>query len=133
MAQLVFFSQLAQNCSLMDKEYDLKNDIINIGRSDTNDIVIPNSALFKQLSPDLQSALRNELKKVSRLHAIITKKEGKWYVEDTGTNGSGSKYGTFVNEFQIDAKKPYLLKDQDKISFGPIECFFVDKESAGPK
>lgn len=129
MAQMIFFSQLSYNCVLMNKEYDLTKDIINIGRAATNDIVIPNDVLFKQLSSDLQAALRNELKRVSRLHAIITRKEGKWYVEDVGTKGLGSKYGTFVNGMKIDSRKPCLLHDQDKISFGPIECFFSEKET----
>ena len=65
--------------------------------------------------------------RVSRIHARITKKGDGWYIEDIGTHGLGSEYGTYVNMARLEVKKPYKLVDNDEIRFGAIKCKFVEK------
>ncbi|MCX8082295.1 MAG: FHA domain-containing protein [bacterium] len=121
MAKLVF------NYLFMDKEYKLEGkDVFYVGRLNSNDIIVPNYALFGKLSHDSQSVLVKDLTKVSRIHARITRKEDKWYIEDIGTKGLGSNFGTFVNELRLEVNKPYLLKNNDRIRLGTIECIFVE-------
>lgn len=122
MAKLVF------NYIFMEPEYNLEGkEKATVGRINTNDLVIPNYALFKKLAPDSQRTLINDLTKVSRIHATLTKQEdNKWYVEDTGSKGLGSNYGTFVNELRLELKKPYPLNNDDRVKFGPIECIFLE-------
>jgi len=124
MAKLVF------NYLFMEKEFKLEGkDTFYIGRLNSNDITIPNYALFTKLSPSSQKLLLNDLTKVSRVHArIIKKNDNKWYLEDIGTKGLGSNFGTFVNDARIEVQKPYLLQDNDRIKFGPIECTFVEEQ-----
>lgn len=122
MAKLVF------NYPYMEKECKLEGkDTFYIGRLNTNDITIPNYALFSKLPPASQSLLVKELTKVSRVHARITKKGEKWYIEDIGTQGLGSNYGTFVNDARLQVKEPYMLENNDRIKFGPVECTFVEE------
>jgi pSer/pThr/pTyr-binding forkhead associated (FHA) protein len=122
MAKLVF------NYPFMEQEFKLEGkDTFYIGRLNSNDITIPNYALFTKLSPSSQKLLLNDLTKVSRVHAKLTKKDDKWYLEDIGTQGLGSNFGTFVNDARLEVKKPYLLQNNDRIKFGPIECTFVEE------
>jgi len=123
MAKLVF------NYPFMEKEVKLEGkDTFYIGRLNSNDITIPNYALFTKLSPSSQKLLLNDLTKVSRIHAKLTKKDDKWYLEDIGTQGLGSNFGTFVNDARLEVQKPYLLQNNDRIKFGPIECTFVEEQ-----
>lgn len=123
MAKLVF------NYIFMEHEYNLEGkEKATVGRINTNDLVIPNYALFKKLAPDSQKTMINDLTKVSRFHAVLTMHEDKkWYVEDTGSKGLGSNYGTFVNELRLEVKKPYPLNNNDKLKFGPIECILIEE------
>lgn len=122
MAKLVF------NYPYMEKEYKLEGkDTFYIGRLNTNDITIPHYGLFIKLTTASQTLLAKDLTKVSRVHARITKKENHWYIEDVGTQGLGSNYGTFVNEARLEVKKPYMLQNNDKIRFGPVECVFIEE------
>ncbi|MCD6221401.1 FHA domain-containing protein [bacterium] len=123
MAKLIF------NYPFMKKEYDLekfgKNEIY-IGRIERNDITIPDYNLFKKLPPGTQRLYINDLVRVSRIHARFTKQGDKWFLEDIGTKGLGSNFGTYVNEARLEVKKPYLLQNNDKIKFGPVDCTFVE-------
>jgi len=121
MAKLVF------EYPFMAKEYELKKNIINIGRQNTNDITIPDYNIFKNLPQTTQKLYFESLMKVSRIHARIKKEEDGWYIEDIGTHGLGSEYGTYVNMARLEVKRPYKLVDNDEISFGPIKCKFTDK------
>lgn len=122
MAKLIF------NYPFMEKEYILDNSKskIDIGRVNTNNIMIPDYRIFKVIPPAQQRLLMNDLIKISRIHARLTynPKDNNWYVEDIGTQGLGSNYGTFVNSARLEVKKPYQLTNNDKIRFGPIECIF---------
>ncbi|MGI6595270.1 MAG: FHA domain-containing protein [Elusimicrobia bacterium] len=124
MAKLVF------GYPFMQKEYLLREkDEFYIGRMNSNDITIPDYNLFSRLSLAFQKEMVKELMKVSRIHARIIKQEGEWYIEDVGTTGEGSNYGTFINDEQIETKNLYPLKDNDKIRLGPLECaFFLEQE-----
>lgn len=112
----------------MEKEYvlDSSKGKIDVGRVNTNAIMIPDYRLFKSIPPVQQRMFINDLTKVSRTHAWLTYNsgDGNWYVEDVGTQGLGSNYGTFVNDARLEVKKPYPLSHNDKIKFGPIECIF---------
>jgi len=121
MAKLVF------EYPFMLKEYELKKNIVYIGRQNTNDITIPDYAVFKNLPLTTQKLHFDSLMKISRIHAKITKKEDGWYIEDIGTHGLGSEYGTYVNMARLEVKKPYKLVDNDEIKFGPIKCKFYEK------
>jgi len=121
MAKLVF------DYPFMAKEYELKKEKILIGRQNTNDITIPDYTYFKNLPETTQRLYLNTLTKISRIHARITKKEDGWYIEDVGTSGLGSQYGTYVNMARLEVKKPYKLQDNDEIQFGPIKCKFFEK------
>ncbi|MCM8762204.1 MAG: FHA domain-containing protein [Candidatus Omnitrophica bacterium] len=121
-------AKLAFNYPFMEREYKLEGrDVFYIGRINTNDITIPDYPLFRKLPPSSQKLLLNDLTKVSRIHAKITKKEDKWYIEDIGTQGLGSNFGTFVNELRLEVKKPYLLQNNDKIRLGTIEFIFIEE------
>jgi len=122
-------AKLVSNYPFMEKEVKLEGkDTFYIGRLNSNDITIPNYALFTKLSPSSQKLLLNDLTKVSRVHAKLTKKDDKWYLEDIGTQGLGSNFGTFVNDARLEVQKPYLLQNNDRIKFGPIECTFVEEQ-----
>jgi pSer/pThr/pTyr-binding forkhead associated (FHA) protein len=122
MAKLIF------DYPYMEKEYVLDENKakIDVGRVNTNDIMIPDYKLFKAISPVAQRLLINDLTKVSRVHARLTfnKEDSNWYIEDIGTQGLGSHYGTYVSEARLEVKKPYPLDDKSKIRFGPVECVF---------
>lgn len=120
MAKLIF------EYPFMKKEYELKKDTILIGRQTTNDITIPDYEIFKFLPETTKKLYLDTLIKVSRIHARISKKNDGWYIEDIGTTGIGSQYGTYVNMARLEVKKPYKLVDNDVIYFGPIKCKFVE-------
>ena len=124
MAKLIF------NYPFMETEYvlDSTKSKIDVGRVNTNQLIIPDYELFKAISPVTQRMLINDLTKVSRVHARLTfnKEDNNWYIEDVGTRGLGSNYGTFVNDARLEVKKPYKLTDNDKVKFGPIECTFSE-------
>jgi len=124
MAKLIF------DYPFMKKEYDLEKfgkDEIYVGRIEKNDITIPDYKLFKKLPVADQRFYAKDLIKVSRVHAKFTKQRNKWFIEDVGTKGVGSNFGTYVNEARIEVKKPYSLQNNDKIKFGPIDCAFVEE------
>ncbi|MGC8977593.1 MAG: FHA domain-containing protein [Candidatus Ratteibacteria bacterium] len=120
MAKLVF------DYPFMRKEYELKKDVIFIGRQNTNDITIPDYICFKNLPQHTQRLYIDTLMKVSRIHARITRKSDGWYIEDIGSHGLGSQYGTYVNMARLEVKKPYKLADNDEIRFGSIVCKFFE-------
>ena len=124
MAKLIF------NYPFMRREYDLekfgKNEIY-VGRVEKNDITIPDYKLFKKLPMETQRLYAKDLVKVSRIHAKFTKQRNKWFIEDIGTKGVGSNFGTYVNEARIELLKPYSLQNNDKIKFGPVDCAFVEE------
>jgi pSer/pThr/pTyr-binding forkhead associated (FHA) protein len=122
MAMLVF------DYPFMDKEYPLEEGTINIGRIERNEISIPDYKIFKNLPRSTQLKYLNELTKVSRVHARITGKKEGFFIEDTGTRGLGSNYGTYVNEARLEIQKPYKLENNDAIKIGPIECTYVEEK-----
>jgi pSer/pThr/pTyr-binding forkhead associated (FHA) protein len=80
-------------------------DSIWVGRSEDNDIVIPDAA-------------------VSALHALIkTDKQGKHYLEDTG-----SMNGTFVNDNLVPVQgkgEPVQLESGSRVRFGSVAMTFL--------
>jgi len=58
---------------------------------------------------------------ISSQHAQIVKKEGIYYIKDTG-----SKNGTFVNDNPLKIGFEWRLNNGDKIRLGQVEFLFVD-------
>src|SRR6266542_3674815 len=81
-------------------EFDLTKDSVSIGRSSSNDLV------FNHLS-------------LSRHHARVIQKEGRFFVED-----AGSRNGTFLNGVRLRQTSP--LKAGDVIQVGEILIRFVE-------
>ena len=74
-------------------EHEL-NGPLTIGRGPENDLTVPSAA-------------------VSRKHAAIMFREGRWYVEDRG-----SYNGTFLNGTRVNPGTPLPLRHADRIEIG---------------
>jgi FHA domain len=81
------------------REFELK-DSVTLGRDACNDLVFESSA-------------------VSRDHAALTLRDGRWYVEDRG-----SFNGTFLNGMRVQPGTPLPLRHADRISIGPETLVF---------
>lgn len=73
-------------------EFPLEKDEITIGRGEENDIVL-------------------SIAEVSRSHAVLTKAEGGYMIQDMGSTN-----GTFVDKKEVGGK--YLLKPGDTVMLG---------------
>ena len=68
-----------------------------------------------------------EITPISRIHAQIQYTDGAYYIQDLGSSN-----GTFVNGTKLEANKPVLIEDGDKIAFAiaysknSIEYAFVE-------
>ena len=80
-------------------EHALRCDV-TIGRGEDNDLVLKTTT-------------------VSRDHARLSHKEGRWFVEDLG-----SRNGTFVNTKRIPSHAPYSLHHADRIDVGSETLVF---------
>src|SRR5919202_5015623 len=80
-------------------EVELKK-ALTIGRGPENDLTIPSSA-------------------VSRMHAELTFREGRWYIEDRG-----SYNGTFLNGTRVNPGTPLPLRHADRIEIGGESLLF---------
>jgi hypothetical protein len=85
------------NGPLSGKEIPLQNGSTSIGRSTTNQVVLPDKA-------------------VSRLHATLRYGQGNWFVQD-----QHSRSGTFVNGQRVSATR---LTNGDRLLFGATEIVF---------
>lgn len=81
--------------------YSFAQEEIRIGRSNENDVVLADSI-------------------VSRLHAIVQRREGKYVLMDQSTNG------TFVNNEGVDL---VVLSDQDHIKIGDYSLIYLSDPS----
>ncbi len=84
-----------------EAKWTLSDQELTIGRGDTNDVVLSDNG-------------------ASRKHAVVSFREGEWWVDDLGSTN-----GTFVNGTMI-AKRE--LKDGDRITVGGSELLFTKKE-----
>src|ERR671935_966213 len=80
-------------------EYELHGNV-TIGRDDRNDLTFP-------------------VVTVSREHAAVTFREGRWYVEDRG-----SFNGTFLNGIRVQPGMPLPLRHADRIGIGAETILF---------
>jgi predicted component of type VI protein secretion system len=80
-------------------EHELK-DGISIGRDTKNDLVMESAA-------------------VSRDHAALAFRDGRWYIEDRG-----SFNGTYLNGTRVVPGTPLALRHADRISIGPETLIF---------
>jgi pSer/pThr/pTyr-binding forkhead associated (FHA) protein len=65
---------------------------------------------------ELGAAIALGHRSVSRRHAVIRESDGDLVLED-----SGSTFGTYVNDRQLEAGKPLVLRDGDLIRFGHVQ------------
>jgi pSer/pThr/pTyr-binding forkhead associated (FHA) protein len=80
-------------------EHELTGQL-TIGRNNENDLIIPSNA-------------------VSRRHAAIAQRAGRWYVEDRG-----SYNGTFLNGTRVNPGTPMPLRHADRIEIGGEAILF---------
>jgi predicted component of type VI protein secretion system len=80
-------------------EHTLRGDV-TIGRGGDNDLVLKTTT-------------------VSREHARLSHREGRWFVEDLG-----SRNGTYVNTKRIPSHAPYALHHADRIDVGSETLVF---------
>jgi pSer/pThr/pTyr-binding forkhead associated (FHA) protein len=80
-------------------EHELR-ETLTIGRAPANDMTLDSSA-------------------VSREHAAIARREGRWYVEDRG-----SYNGTFLNGARVTPGAPLPLRHADRIEIGGESILF---------
>lgn len=65
------------------------------------------------------SDIKLDERSVSRTHALLVKKQNKWYISD-----SGSTYGTLIGKNEV--IEPVRIKDGDIISFSNVKMKFVE-------
>lgn len=88
------------------KEIPLTQELLSIGRSDDNDIVIGDRL-------------------ASRRHAQLEREKGQWIIGDRG-----SRNGTFVNGQRI--SDGYVLRDGDEVQIGlEFKALYFDPEATG--
>ena len=80
-------------------EHELK-ETVTIGRDDRNDITFASAS-------------------VSRDHAAVTLRDGRWYLEDRG-----SFNGTFLNGVRVQPGTPLPLRHADRIGIGAETVLF---------
>ena len=80
-------------------EHELKEPL-TIGRGSENDLTIPSTA-------------------VSRRHAALFARQGRWYIEDRG-----SYNGTFLNGTRVNPGTPLPLRHADRIEIGGVALLF---------
>ena len=85
--------------------YLLSNGKASIGRLDESTIELP-------------------MKNVSGCHALLSRKDGSWWVED-----KDSKNGTYVNDHQLAPNDPYSLNTGDIIQIGDYRLIFITAQS----
>jgi pSer/pThr/pTyr-binding forkhead associated (FHA) protein len=81
---------------------DVPKDEVKIGRSDDNDIVIPNSS-------------------ISRYHCLIKKENNHYFITDLGSHN-----GTFINGVKIEAKKVVEFRKDSVISLSQTKLKISD-------
>ena len=109
------------------REYILSSNETYIGRSKENNLPIPDYDIFSSLPKEVQKSYYKTLVHISRRHAKISLNGTKFFIVDIGTPNTGSTYGTFINGDRILPHQPCELKDNDKITFGSVECIFKEK------
>lgn len=93
------------NTEFKDKEFELKEESLSIGRLEDNQIELPESSL-------------------SSHHAIFNRHEsGNFILKD-----NASTNGTYLNGEKLTSEK--LLKDGDKIRFGQMHCDYISEISS---
>src|SRR5208283_5644850 len=91
-------SRIVSICSSDSREYPIDRQTVAIGSHPSNDVVLDDTT-------------------VSRRHATITRKPGRFELADLGSTN-----GTFVNGRR--AGKPIALKSGDEIKFGSVRIAF---------
>jgi type VI secretion system FHA domain protein len=77
-------------------EFVFTGDAVSLGRVAGNDVILPDTD-----------------KRVSGKHARLEKRDGVWHLTDVGSTN-----GTYLNDKKIEARKPFGLKNGDRMSLG---------------
>ena len=90
-------------------EKSFTNDVIVIGRDESNDLV-----------------LEDKRKTVSRKHAEVRLDDGIYFLVDLG-----SRNGTFINDHMLNPNQPYALEHGTEITIGDYSLSIELQQSAG--
>ena len=88
-----------------ERTFDLTEPTVRVGRALDNDLII-------------------EDRMVSRYHARLRQRYGRYILEDLGSSG-----GTTVNGFRI---QEIVLRPGDLISLSGVDLIYVESEPIGP-
>jgi serine phosphatase RsbU (regulator of sigma subunit)/pSer/pThr/pTyr-binding forkhead associated (FHA) protein len=98
----------------------LKSDRNTIGRNPRCEIV-----LNDHLPPD-DKGKKEKRDSISRKHAIITRVDREYFIEDGDGDGKKSRNGTFLNGDKIDFPNRVQLRHLDKIGLCDLRLQFLD-------
>ena len=80
----------------------------------------------------LESENPADVTAVSRKHAVISRDQDKYYIEDGDGNGKESRNHTFVNDVQVPFPGRVLLKNNDSIRICKSRFVFHDSAAVEP-
>lgn len=80
---------------------------------DVNSLIIGRRDVKRGVLVDIDLTPLDTRKIVSRKHALLEQKKGKWLLTD-----QGSVNGTWLNGHQLTAREPYPLQEGDELVFG---------------
>jgi Ca-activated chloride channel family protein len=87
----------------------------------TSELLLGRKDVAHGIFPDLDLTADGGLQKgVSRRHAKIFQREGKFYIEDVG-----SANGTFLNDQRLTPYLPYQLKEENEIQLGQVRLVVI--------
>ena len=114
------FSEYLELCA----GYSLKYSEVIIGRFDSSKVTLPSDSEVR-IGGLKESGIELPMKKVSGCHALFTRINGTWTVED-----KDSKNGTYVNDRPLAPNCPQELQSGDIIQIGDYRLIFITAQSA---
>jgi serine phosphatase RsbU (regulator of sigma subunit)/pSer/pThr/pTyr-binding forkhead associated (FHA) protein len=118
MASLLLLTGARQGSSL-----PLNLDRMVLGRDAGCDIII-NETMIRRSTPGRADS-------ISRKHAIILRKEGRYYIEDGDGRGNKSRNGTYVNDQRVPYPGRVPLQSNDRIRLCDFSCVFQEEPETG--
>jgi serine phosphatase RsbU (regulator of sigma subunit) len=100
----------------------LEGDRFVLGRESRCDVVINESLVHRKAGSQTGS--------VSRRHAVITRVEGAYFIEDGDGQGNSSRNGTFVNDQRVTVPERRRLRNNDRIRICDFVCTFHEEREA---
>ena len=75
------------------------------------------------INPDIDLTPADSQRSISRRHATIFRRDGKFYVREE----IGTMNGTFINEERVQTGVPVEFTDGDQVRFGLVKTVFHAK------